>query len=175
VIKLVLPYLYKVVSLFFLFKKNNMEHTVLLHSILRWLLLLLFLYVVIKSFLGMRSKQRYTSQDEKASLLLLIICDVQLIIGFILYFGNHWFEKITNGNIKEVMKNGFERFFVLEHILLMLIAIILVHIGRTKIKYATTVQSRHKRAFWFFIIALLIILVSIPWPFREGMSWKGWI
>jgi hypothetical protein len=73
------------------------------------------------------------------------------------------------------MKNSYARFFAVEHISMMLIAIILIHIGRSKTKKAISDISKHKTSFWFYFIALILILASIPWPFRKGFEALGWI
>ena len=59
---------------------------------------------------------------------------------------------------------------------MMLIAWILVHIGRSSVKKATTDAAKHKRMLAFFGIALLLILASIPWPFRDVIAkpWFRW-
>ena len=72
------------------------------------------------------------------------------------------------------MSDGILRFFALEHALMMIIAWVLVHMGRTMVKRADTDTRKHKRSIIFFGIALLIILAMIPWPFRSQFSHKLW-
>lgn len=148
-----------------------------LHSILRWALLIVLLYTIFKAFMGMQQKTSFTNTDEKSSLVLMILTDTQLVLGFILYFmGSMGFKNIENmGGMGEVMKNSYARFFAVEHISMMLIAIILIHIGRSKTKKAISDISKHKTSFWFYFIALILILASIPWPFRKGFEALGWI
>jgi hypothetical protein len=68
------------------------------------------------------------------------------------------------------MKNPAQRFWVIEHNTGMLIAIILITIGRGVSRKNLPDLSKHRRTFWFFLIALLIILASVPWPGREGIG-----
>jgi hypothetical protein len=56
----------------------------------------------------------------------------------------------------------------------MLIAIILIHIGKMQSKRNITDRAKHKRTFIFYLVALLVILASIPWPFREVGADRGW-
>jgi hypothetical protein len=63
------------------------------------------------------------------------------------------------------MKDAATRFFAVEHFAGMLIAIILITIARGKAKV-----FNYKASSLLYLIALIIILVSIPWPFREGIS-----
>jgi hypothetical protein len=65
------------------------------------------------------------------------------------------------------MKDPYNRFFTMEHLSLMLIAWLLVHLGRVSVKRATTDIAKHKKMLLFFGVALVLILISIPWPFRQ--------
>jgi hypothetical protein len=53
--------------------------------------------------------------------------------------------------------------------------LVLIHIGRAKSKRATTDLGKHKSAFWYYLIGLIIILAAIPWPFRKGFEAIGWM
>lgn len=146
-----------------------------LHSILRWLLLIVLCYSVFTAYNGMMKKQAFTSAQDKAGLLLTILADVQLLLGLLLYFiGGLGLKNIRQVGMGEVMKNSYFRFFAMEHLLMMLLAIVLLHIGRAKSKKAASDAAKHKNAFWFYVIALVLILSSIPWPFRPGFEMRGW-
>ena len=75
-------------------------------------------------------------------------------------------EKVKSG-MREVMKDPAERFFAVEHALMMVVAWLLVHIGRSMVKRADTDAQKHKRTLIYFGIALIIIIAMIPWPFRQ--------
>ena len=143
-----------------------MNYTLVIHSILRWAVLLFALWAVISALAAVISKRNYSSTDNRSSLFFMISCDIQLLIGLILYFTGMWFEKVKTG-MAEVMKNPAERYFAVEHALMMIIAWLLVHIGRSMVKRADTDAQKHKRTLIYFGIALIIILVMIPWPFRQ--------
>ena len=88
--------------------------TLIIHSILRWAVLILGLWAVLSSLFAVISKRKYSSSDNKVNLFFMISCDIQLLIGLILYFTGMWFEAIKT-NTAEVMKNPAERFFAMEH------------------------------------------------------------
>ena len=96
----------------------------------------------------------------------MISCDIQLLLGLILYFTGMWFESLK-AHPSEVMKNAAERFFAVEHASMMIIAWLLVHVGRSMVKRGTTDAQKHKRTLIYFGIALIIILLMIPWPFKQ--------
>jgi hypothetical protein len=129
-----------------------------LHNILRWIILILLLVALIHAF-GKKIAIR------KSSLWLMISAHIMLLIGLYQVIGGRF------GIIKglpesvELMKNSFYRFYWIEHPVGMLLAIILITIARGKSK-----ALNYKAASWLYLIALILILVSIPWPFREGVG-----
>ena len=152
-----------------------MQIFLVLHSLGRWLILLFGIWTVISALSGLASKRNFTNSDDKANLLFMIMMDLQLLIGLILYFGGVWFDRLKH--IGDNMKDPMLRFFTLEHGLMMIIAWVLVHAGRIAVKRSITPSSKFKKSLIYFGIALLIILIAIPWPFREvgvGRMWFRW-
>lgn len=141
-----------------------MQIVLFLHNILRWGVIIFGVWTLVNALSGTFSKRSYTNSDNKSNLLFMIFCDLQLLIGLILFFSNAWFDKMKNG-MGEVMKNSVDRFFTVEHALMMVIAWILVHVGRASVKRAPE-TAKHKKMLLFFGLALLLILISIPWNFR---------
>lgn len=142
-----------------------------LHSANRWILLVLLLLVIITSFQKWKGNKEYTKQDDKLNLLTFIFTHVQLLIGLVLYFTSSWVQFNEN-----TMSNSLLRFFTVEHIFGMLVAITLITLGRIKGKKIIDSTRRHKLTFWYFFIALIIMLATIPWPFRAwadaaGIGW----
>jgi hypothetical protein len=150
-----------------------MNYSLVIHSILRWAVLLFGVWAVFAALSGVFSKRAYNNGDNRSGLLFMIFCDIQLLLGLILYFTGLWFEKVKAG-MGEVMKDPAERFFAVEHALMMIIAWLLVHIGKSAVKRADTDAGKHKRALIFFGIALIIILMMIPWPFRAPGIARQW-
>jgi len=146
-----------------------MQTILVFHNLVRWLILVFGVWTVLNAITGLLSNRTYSANDNRSNLLFMIFCDIQLLLGLILYFNNNLFKQLT-GNTKAVMKDAALRFFAVEHTLMMLIAIILVHIGRSSVKRAATSNQKHKRMLICFGIALLLILAAIPWPFRTNIS-----
>ena len=146
-----------------------MNYFLPIHNILRWAVLLFCLWTVVTAITAVASKRNYTGKDNKASLLFMIFCDIQLLIGLVLYFNNSWFDALKT-NAKAVMTDSAQRFFAVEHALMMIIAWLLVHIGRSMVKRADNDAKKNKRSLIFFGLALLLILAMIPWPFRTGIG-----
>lgn len=142
-----------------------MNYTLIIHSVLRWAVLLFGCWALINALTGVMSKRNYGANDNRAGLLFMISCDIQLLAGLILYFNGMWFNMLRS-NAKEVMHDSATRFFAMEHALMMIIAWLLVHIGRSMVKRAGTDAQKHKKSLIYFGIAIIIIVAMIPWPFR---------
>jgi hypothetical protein len=98
-----------------------------------------------------------------------------LLLGVYLYFaGTVGYQAIKDKGMGAAMKDPYTRFFAVEHLLGMLIAIILIHIGKAQGKRPIGDKAKHRRTMIFYLVALLIILASIPWPFREIFQTRGW-
>lgn len=140
----------------------------IVHNIIRWAVLLFGVLTVIYAITGIRNKRVYSANDNKVNLLFMVFCDIQLLMGLLLLFYNGWFDRLKNG-MGAVMKNSIDRFFIIEHALLMIIAWVLVHVGRVAVKKAAP-EQQHKKMLLYFGLALFIILISIPWPFRAEVA-----
>lgn len=135
------------------------------HSGLRWLVLVLLLYAIFNA-IG-KNKSSYEKKDKMVNLFAMISLHVQLLLGLILYFTS---PKVSFAS--GWMKDAALRFYGMEHLIGMLIAIVIVTIGR-KIaeKQELPAQKNKKIAIWY-TLGLVLIIASIPWPFRGlGGQW----
>ncbi len=137
-----------------------MEILIYAHSGLRWLALTLLLIAIINAF-SKKGKSLYEKKDKMINLFTMISLHIQLLLGLILTF---------NGKIafKEgwITNNPQMRFLLMEHIPLMLIALVLVTVGRKKAEKAEAPYSKHQLIAKWYLIALILILAAIPWSFR---------
>jgi uncharacterized membrane protein len=126
------------------------------HSYLRYVVLLLLLVVIIKSLMGWLGKKRFESTDNKLALFLLISAHIQLLLGLGLYFTSPWVKFVSG-----MMKEKTMRYWAVEHVIMMIIAIVLITAAKSSLKRLTTDESKFKRLFIFNTIALVIIIVAI--------------
>ena len=137
------------------------------HSGFRWLILAAMLYTIILYFNRWQKGSDFVASDKKWALFTLIFAHLQLVIGLILYFISP--EVVFNEN---TMGDSRIRFYAVEHISIMLIGIILITIGYRQLKASVTDPVKYKRVFWYYLIALILILSRIPWPFQDlGAAW----
>ncbi len=139
-----------------------------LHSVLRWLVLIFIVIAIVNASVKLTRKSPAKLKDCIFNRLTLIFMHLQLVLGLVLYFISP--KVIFN---PASMKDSLLRFFLVEHISLMIIAVVLVTIGYVKSDRATGEFKKHKLIVIYFSIALLLILAAIPWPFR-GLG-AGWL
>ena len=144
------------------------------HSVGRWIILILLLIAIFNSMVA--GGRPFIRSDNRTGLLLTIFADLQILVGLaIWYFGPKGFKLIeAAGGMGEAMKDPTTRFFAIEHIAGMLIAVILIHIGKAQAKRPIGDRAKHRNTLIFYFIALLIILLSSPWPFRSIGTASGW-
>ncbi|HEY0872749.1 MAG TPA: hypothetical protein VGD94_04700 [Vicinamibacterales bacterium] len=125
----------------------------IVHSWLRWLVLIA----------GVVAVARGGSRNDNAGRLFVTFLDVQMLLGLLLYF---WLSPLTTAALQDfgaAMGVPQMRYFAVEHVFGMIIAIALAHIGRGKVRKAPE-HRRARTAAIFYGLALLAILISIPWP-----------
>ncbi|MEN9972172.1 MAG: hypothetical protein RIS20_519 [Bacteroidota bacterium] len=135
------------------------------HSGLRWVAIILLLLAIVNAF----TAKTFEKKHKMINLFTMITLHTQLIIGLIQYF-------ITSGKVKFFdgwMKEAAYRFYGMEHLMGMLIAIVLITVGYSKSKRGTTDLEKFKPIKLYYVIGFILIIASIPWPFRTalGGSW----
>ena len=135
----------------------------MIHSYWAYIVLIILIFAVINAIIGLSSKKEFKDKDLRISLFALIASHIQLIIGFIAYYTSTFYESMRGMGMGEVMKNSELRKPLIEHPLMIIIAIALITIGFSKHKKKTTDSSKFKTIAIFYGIALLLILGVIPW------------
>jgi hypothetical protein len=134
-----------------------------LHNTLRWLILLSLVITLVKYVSGWLGNQPWKKTDNILGIVFTLLMDIQLLAGLVLYFFLSPVTKLAMSDFGAAMKDPGLRFYAVEHFSMMLIAVVLVHIGRAKSKKAKTDSAKFKTATIFFLIALVVILAAIPW------------
>jgi membrane protein DedA with SNARE-associated domain len=134
------------------------------HSGLRWIALVLLLLAIYNAF----TAKEYEKKHRLVNMFAMISLHTQLLIGLVLYFTS---DKVQF--IEGWMKSPLLRFYGMEHLAGMLIAIVLVTIGHSKSKKAVSSSDKFKSIKLWYVLALILILAFIPWPFRTALG-AGW-
>ncbi|MCF8256413.1 MAG: hypothetical protein K9J06_02605 [Flavobacteriales bacterium] len=136
------------------------------HSGLRWLLLLMAIGSIGYAINGLVTKREIDDIDDRLSKFTVVFAHIQLVLGLMLYF-------VTNRHLDINMSDAVSRFWSVEHLVGMLIGIALITVGRAKYKRGKSDHDKMKATVVYFSLGLLMILATIPWPFREYLG-KAW-
>lgn len=123
------------------------------HSGWRYIVLILLVIAVIQGLAGWFGKKPYTEGNRKLNVFTLISAHIQLLIGIVLYF----LSPLTKGP----MGDALYRYWKMEHIAMMIIAIVLITVGNARSKKALTGVAKHKTIAIFFGLALVIVVAAI--------------
>jgi len=129
-----------------------------LHSYNRYLILVAIVLVLYRSWTGWQGRKPFEKFDNIASVALLGLAHLQLLLGLIQYFGTSTIVQSAMADMGAAMKNSWLRYFAVEHILMMVIAIACIQVGRTLSKKAADDNVKHKKlAIWTTVATLLIV------------------
>lgn len=140
-----------------------------LHSGLRYIVLLLLVLALLLAVIGLFGRKPYTEVNRKINMFAMIFTHTQLLVGLVLYF----FSPVVNYlNMGEAMKDTTTRYWTVEHLVMMLFAIVLITIGHSRSKKAIEGFNKHRAIALYYGLALLVILVAIYQSGRPilGMS-----
>jgi hypothetical protein len=135
-----------------------------LHSLLRWAVLFTGLVAWFRAIAGKTANRPWTPKDDLWGLLLTISADLQLLVGLVLYIFLSPITRLGVRNLAASMQIPAARFFTVEHAVGMLVAIALIHVARVKIRKAAEPARKHRLAMILFGIAIVVMIISIPWP-----------
>jgi hypothetical protein len=93
--------------------------------------------------------------------------DIQLLLGLVLYFFVSPITAAIREDFGAAMRDPIARFWAVEHVVLMLLAIVFAHLGRVLGRKAPTPERKRRRALICYGLAMIALLAATPWP---GMS-----
>ena len=129
---------------------NILSHA---HSGLRWVLLILLVISIVNA---LTRKDLFEKKDRLIYLFSMVSAHIQLVLGISLYFLSskvHFMEGW--------MKTALYRFYGMEHLIGMLLAIVLITIGHIKYKKKKENSAKHKTVMVYYAIGLLVIVLFI--------------
>jgi len=137
-----------------------------LHSVMRWLLLVALIVSIGFSLYAMLRKNGLSAPGRLVSRITMYLAHFQLLIGILIYFVS---PKVVFSFTS--MKNPVLRFYLIEHMMIMIVGITLITLGYAGLK-KVSLSHTSRRIFWYYSIALILFLMLIPWPFLSyGANW----
>jgi len=134
-----------------------------IHSYWAYLVLAILILAVINAITGVTSKREFKDKDLRLSLFTLITTHIQLIIGLVTFYLSEKYDVMKTLGMGAAMKNAELRKLIVEHPLMMIIAIILITIGWSKHKKKDSDAAKFKTIAIFYGLALVFVLSRIPW------------
>jgi hypothetical protein len=140
------------------------------HNATRWLVLIAAVVAIAVAVRGLVRNDAWGRGARLSGLAFVILMDVQLLVGLLLYFVSPT-VRAGLGDVSLAMADARLRFFLVEHALLMVGAVVLVHLGYAQAKRASTPRPAYVRSTVFYLLGLLAVLAGIPWwrPLLPGI------
>lgn len=139
----------------------------MVHSWLRWAVIALAVVALWRAVRGMSSKAPWTAQDERVSKLFMISVDIQLLLGLVLYGALSPTTLAAFADFGAAMKDRVARFWAVEHIAAMLLAVVAVHVGRVRGKKHGESPARHRTMLITVVLFVVLVAAAFPWPGTE--------
>lgn len=141
------------------------------HNWLRWLVLISGVVIVVFSWIGWRRSASWGKRDRLWGMVFNSSLDLQLLIGLLLYFVFSPLTTSAFSNFAAAMQNTAQRFFVVEHGFVMVLAVVFAHLGSVFSKKAVDDAGKFRRSAIWYSLALLFVLAMIPWdrPLFRGL------
>ena len=134
----------------------------IIHNWVRWVALV---SAIGAAFAALRKND---GAAERWGLIAMSTLDLQMLLGLLLYLALSPNMAAIMSNFGGAMKDPVARFWAVEHISSMFLAVIVAHVGRVLARKATSPDARRKRILIGFSIAALLMIVGMPWPGRPG-------
>lgn len=131
----------------------------MLHSWVRWAVLALGIVTTVSAFTDATG-----GRTDRTSLIFMMVTDIQMLLGLMLYLALSPFTAAALHDFGAAMRNPTLRFWAVEHSATMLLAVILVHVGRVLARTARTPESKRTRRIVCFGLAVVLMTVATPWP-----------
>lgn len=120
-----------------------MGFLLMLHSLVRWVIVFVGLFALVKFLVGWVRKSEFTKKDRRLSAGFSGLIDLQVTLGFIFF--------IWNG-----MLVGFPMFRI-EHMVIMLLAAVAAHLP----SFMKKAENKFAVAFFAVLGALVLIIMGV--------------
>ena len=131
-----------------------------LHSWLRWIAIV----AGIGATAAATSSPPAGGASDRLGLVFMISMDLQMLLGLLLYVFLSPSTAAIFKNFGAAMKDPVARFWAVEHVTMMLAAVVLAHVGRVLARKAATPGAKRARLMICFGLATLLMIAGTPWP-----------
>ena len=132
------------------------------HNVTRWIVLVAALVALVWALQGWLGSRPFEKRHRFANLAFVASMDVQLLIGIALYVVSPLVQ-VALSDMGAAMRIHELRYFAVEHLSIMLVAVVLAHVGSALVRRAAGDRAKHGRALLWFGLATIALLAGIPW------------
>ena len=133
-----------------------------LHNMLRWVVVFIVAWALLRAWSGWLGRRPWTKLDRQAGTFFGVSLDVQFLLGLILAIVSPIMQAAYR-DLGAASAQAELRFFLMEHMPVMIGAVILAHIGSMAARKGADDTAKHRRAAIWFTLAALAIVLAIPW------------
>ena len=130
-----------------------------LHTLISGSFAIVAVWLVIRSVRGIAFGKPYITLDKYLSYGFIITLYLQLIFGLILFANPD--SAGNDAGMEGAMKLASRRFWPIEHIVLMLFALLIANLGLIFSSQSSVDKEKHKKVLIYYMIALIMIAVSL--------------
>ncbi len=128
-----------------------------LHSLWRWVVLLVMLVALVRGLLGWLRGGAWTDLDRQLTLATVGAIDIQALLGIIIWLGERrW--------------GGDDAFLSFIHPLVMIVALAIAHAGSARLRRETEPAAKHRWLALSLIVVLFLVTAAIP-SYSWGRAW----
>jgi hypothetical protein len=141
----------------------------IVHSWVRWFALIAGVIATVSALSSRSFGDARDNRADKWGLLLMIGLDLQLLLGLLLYFALSPTTRAIFSDFGAAMRDPVARFWAVEHVTTMILAVAIAHVGRVLARRAKTARAQRLRSVICFGLATILMIAGTPWPgFRAG-------
>ncbi|MBV6520093.1 MAG: hypothetical protein MNPFHGCM_00198 [Gemmatimonadaceae bacterium] len=134
-----------------------------LHNLLRWVVIVAGMYATFRFWRAWLQRGSWTPTEGRWAQVFVIALDAQFVVGLVLYVFLSPLTRQAFANMGAAMRDAPVRYFVVEHVVMMLAAIVLAHVGNVRVKRAATDAAKLQNAALWFGVATAAVLGFVPW------------
>ena len=132
-----------------------------LHTVISGTFAIVAVWLIFRSVRGIIKGTAYVDLDKYLSYGFIITLYLQLIFGLILFANPTDITGSGNAGVEGALKMASKRFWPIEHIVLMLFALLIANLGLIFSSQNSIDKEKHKKVLIYYMIALIMIAVSL--------------
>ncbi len=141
------------------------------HSVLRWVVIAAAAVALTRAFGGWFGKRAWGAAEAAVNRWFAMAATVQFVVGLLLWGFLSPFGVAGFADMATTMADATRRFWAVEHVTMMIVAVALIHVGAARAARAGSDVAKHRTAAIFFLVALALVLAGVPWVGADARPW----